>query len=131
MSSIPNELKYSKSHEWVRVLEDGNLQVGITEHAQELLGDLVFVELPEMGQQIAVEEEIGVVESVKAASDIFSPVAGDVVAINEGLEGSPELVNQEPYEDGWLYTVKPSNNSGLDKLLSADDYKEHIESEDH
>lgn len=131
MSQIPSELKYLSSHEWVRVEEDGTVTIGITDHAQDLLGDVVFVDLPEVGAEINAGDEAGVVESVKAASDIFSPVTGEVIAINEALEDEPELVNSDPYNDGWFFKVKISDRSELDVLLGADDYAEACEAEDH
>lgn len=126
MSEIPSELKYTRSHEWVRQEEDGSLTIGITDHAQELLGDLVFVEPPEVGRQLNAGEECAVVESVKAASDVYSPVSGEVVASNEALEDTPELINQSPYEDGWLMRVKPEDASALDQLLDADTYRTEV-----
>ena len=132
MSIIPGELRYLSSHEWVRLEEDGETAtVGITDHAQDLLGDVVFVELPELDSVITAGEEAGVVESVKAASDIFSPISGTVIEINEGLEESPELVNSDPYDDGWFYKVKISDADELSSLLSAEEYTEVCESEDH
>lgn len=131
MSNIPGELKYLSSHEWVRVEADGTATIGITDHAQDLLGDVVFVELPEVGAEINAGEEAGVVESVKAASDIFSPVSGEVLAINEALEESPDLVNNEPYEDGWFFKVKLTDESDLEPLLDADAYSAACEAEDH
>jgi len=132
MSNIPSELKYLSSHEWVRVEADGETAViGITDHAQELLGDVVFVEVPELGAEIAAGDEAGVVESVKAASDIFSPVSGEVVAINEALEESPETVNSEPYDEGWFFKVKLSDVTELDALLDAEAYKDVCEADDH
>ena len=131
MSNIPGELKYLSSHEWVRVEADGTATIGITDHAQDLLGDVVFVELPEVGAEIHAGEEAGVVESVKAASDIFSPVSGEVLAINEALEESPDLVNNEPYEDGWFFKVKLTDESDLEPLLDADAYSAACEAEDH
>lgn len=131
MSNIPGELKYLSSHEWVRVEADGTATIGITDHAQDLLGDVVFVELPEVGAELNAGEEAGVVESVKAASDIFSPVSGEVIAINETLEESPDLVNNEPYEDGWFYKVKLTDESDLETLLDADAYSAACEDEDH
>ncbi len=132
MSNIPGELKYLSSHEWARLEEDGTtVTVGITDHAQDLLGDVVFVELPEVGAEIAAGEEAGVVESVKAASDIFSPVSGEVIAINEDLEDAPETVNSEPYEDGWFFKVKISDAEELNSLLDADAYAEVCEADDH
>ncbi len=120
MSNLPTELKYAKSHEWVRLEDDGSLTVGITDHAQELLGDMVFVELPEVGAELVAGDECCVVESVKAASDVYAPVAATVTAVNEAVEDSPELVNQDPYGDGWLFKLK--DVSGLDDLLDADGY---------
>lgn len=121
MSETPTELRYAETHEWART-EDGIVTVGITDHAQEALGDVVFVELPEPGQWLAVREEAGVVESVKAASDIYAPVSGTVLQINEGLEDSPEIVNLDPYGDGWFFRVEPDDTAELDELLDADTY---------
>ena len=129
MSETPNELKYADTHEWARA-QDGIVTVGITDHAQEALGDVVFVELPEPGQWVAAREEAGVVESVKAASDIYAPVSGTVVSINERLEDSPELVNQDPYGDGWFFRVEPDDAAELDELLDADAYIESCAEED-
>ncbi|KZY36004.1 glycine cleavage system protein H [Oleiphilus sp. HI0081] len=132
MSLIPGELKYLSSHEWVRLEEDGEtVTIGITDHAQDLLGDVVFVELPEVDAVIEAGEEAGVVESVKAASDIFSPVGGTVLETNEGLEDSPETVNSDPYDDGWFFKLKISDPQELEGLLSADEYKEICEAEEH
>ena len=129
MSSTPSELKYASSHEWARLEEDGTVTVGISDHAQEALGDVVFVELPELGASLAAGDEAGVVESVKAASDIYSPVGGEVVAINEQLEDEPETVNGDPYHDGWFYKLKPSDTGELDSLLSAEDYQQQCDEE--
>lgn len=131
MSNYPSELHYAKSHEWVRRDEDGHYTVGITEHAQELLGDMVYVELPEKGSEVAAGDEAGVVESVKAASDIYSPITGEVIAINEKLADNPEKVNKDPYGTGWLFRVKAADESEMDDLMDADDYAEHVESEEH
>lgn len=131
MSNIPNELKYAKSHEWVRDEGDGTVVVGITDHAQELLGDLVFVELPEVGDTVDAGNECAVVESVKAASDVYSPVSGEVVAVNEGLADAPETVNEDAFGEGWLFKVKLSAASELDDLLDDEAYAEVIESEEH
>lgn len=121
MSNTPAELKYAASHEWARL--DGDIvTVGITDHAQDALGDLVYVELPNVGDQIGAGDEAGVVESVKAASDIYAPVSGEIVEVNEALVDAPEIVNTQPYTDGWLYKIKASDVSELDKLLSADEY---------
>ena len=122
MSNIPADLKYTKSHEWVNNNDNGTITVGITDHAQESLGDLVFVELPEVGKELEAEEACAVVESVKAASDIYAPLAGEVVEVNEALEDQPELINSDPYGDGWLFKLKIADTGSLDGLLSADDY---------
>jgi glycine cleavage system H protein len=129
MSQTPSELKYASTHEWARLEEDGAVTVGITDHAQEALGDVVFVELPEVGAQLAASDEAGVVESVKAASDIYAPVAGEVIAINAQLEDEPEIVNSDPYNDGWFYRLQPSDISELEALLSAEDYQRQCEEE--
>lgn len=121
MSQTPEELKYSASHEWAR-LEGDIVTVGISDHAQDALGDLVYVELPSVGDMVQAGDEAGVVESVKAASDIYAPVSGEIVEINEALADSPETVNSAPYTDGWLYRIRVSDVSELDKLLSADEY---------
>ena len=131
MSEIRPELKYLASHEWLRVESDGTAFVGISDHAQDAMGDLVFVETPEVGSTVTAGEEAGVVESVKAASDIFSPVGGTVVEINESLEESPEFVNSDPYDDGWFFKLKISDVEELDGLLSAEEYTEICEAEDH
>jgi glycine cleavage system H protein len=131
MSNIPTELKYLPSHEWVRVDADGTATIGITEHAQDLLGDVVFVELPDVGAEINAGEEVGVVESVKAASDIFSPVGGEVIEINETLEETPDFVNSDPYNDGWFYKVKLTDESDLAELLDAEAYAAACEAEEH
>ena len=103
MSNIPAELKYIASHEWLRLEDDGTITVGITDHAQDLLGDVVFVELPDVGDIIAVDDEISVVESVKAASDVYAPISGEVVEVNEALEDDPEIINSDPYGEGWFF----------------------------
>ena len=123
MSQTPSELKYAASHEWARLEEDGSVTVGITDHAQDALGDVVFVELPDVGDSLAAGDEAGVVESVKAASDIYAPVAGEVIAVNAKLEDEPETVNADPYNDGWFYKLQPGDTSELDGLLSAEDYQ--------
>ena len=130
MSDTPSELKYAKSHEWARLEEDGSVTVGISDHAQEALGDVVFVELPEVGDTLSAGEEAGVVESVKAASDVYAPITGEVIAINELLEDAPETVNSDPYTEGWFYKLQPADASELDALLSAGDYVLHCEEED-
>jgi glycine cleavage system H protein len=120
MSHIPADLKYTKTHEWARLNPDGSVTVGITDHAQEQLGDMVFVELPELERVVTAGEECAVVESVKAASDVYSPLAGEVVAVNEALTEKPELVNQDPYGEGWLFQLQPGE--ALDGLLDAAAY---------
>ncbi len=122
MSDIPSDLRYAASHEWARLESDGSVTVGISDHAQEALGDVVFVELPEVGQQLAAGQQAGVVESVKAASDIYAPVSGEVVAVNDQLTDSPEMVNSEPY-GSWFFKLKPNDTAELDKLLDAEGYK--------
>ncbi len=122
MSNTPSELKYASSHEWARLEEDGTVTIGITDHAQEALGDVVFVELPGVGDSLAAGDEAGVVESVKAASDIYAPVGGEVIAVNAQLEDEPEIVNGDPYNDGWFFRLQPSDSGELEKLLSAEDY---------
>jgi glycine cleavage system H protein len=131
MSNIPEELMFTYSHEWVRNDGDNTVTIGITDHAQELLGDLVYVELPEIGQQIDAGAEAGVVESVKAASDIYSPVSGEVIEINEDLSDAPETINEQPYDGGWIFKVRLSNTSELDALLNAEAYTGVVEAEDH
>ena len=130
MSEVPLELGYAATHEWAKQDEEGLIVVGISDHAQDALGDIVYVELPEVGQQIVAGEEAGVVESVKAASDIYAPVSGAVEEINEGLEDSPETVNQDPYGDGWFFKLKVTDERELDDLLDADAYQELCESEE-
>jgi glycine cleavage system H protein len=119
--NVPSNLKYTKSHEWVRADSDGTITVGITEHAQDLLGDLVFIDLPEIGKVLAAEQEAAVVESVKAAADVYAPVAGTVTEVNEALADAPELVNQNAYA-AWLFKMKPGNSDDLDALLDASAY---------
>jgi len=131
MSEIPAELRYSRSHEWVRVEDDGTVTVGITDHAQDQLGDMVYVELPEVGASYGAGDACAVVESVKAASDVYCPVAGEITAVNEGLADAPELVNQDAYGDGWLLRMKPADTAELEGLLDAEGYKAFIESEAH
>lgn len=127
MSNVPADLKYASSHEWVRSEGNGVYTVGITEHAQELLGDMVFVDLPEVGREVAAGEDCAVAESVKAASDIYSPISGEIVAVNGELEGSPELVNSEPYGAGFLFQIKASDDAELANLLDAEAYSASIE----
>ncbi len=126
--SIPAELKYTASHEWVRVEADGSITVGITEHAQELLGDMVYVEAPTVGRSFVAAEECAVVESVKAAADVYAPVAGTITAANGDLDSAPELLNSAPY-DNWIFKMQPA--AGLDNLLDAAGYQAVIDSEDH
>lgn len=125
MSDIPADLRFAESHEWARLEADGTVTVGISDHAQEALGDVVFVELAEVGAQFKAEGQAGVVESVKAASDIYAPIAGEVIAVNEELSGSPELLNSDPY-GAWIFKLKPSNSVDLEKLLDAAGYKAAI-----
>ena len=128
--STPNDLKYTKSHEWVRLESDGTVTVGITQHAQELLGDMVFVETPDVGRKLAQREECAVVESVKAAADVYSPISGEVTAVNPGLAVAPEKINQDAYE-AWLFKLKPTNVADLNQLMDATAYQKMLESEDH
>lgn len=127
MSSIPANLKYLDSHEWVRLESDGTVTIGISDHAQSALGDLVFVEVPEVGKTLAKGGAAAVVESVKAASDVYSPISGEVIATNESLGAAPELVNQDPYGNGWLFKLKPGNAGELDQLLDAQAYQKVVE----
>ncbi|HEX7341217.1 MAG TPA: glycine cleavage system protein GcvH [Rhodanobacteraceae bacterium] len=131
MSSIPGDLKFLKTHEWARLEDDGLVRVGISEHAQELLGDLVYVELPDVGVRVEVENGAAVVESVKAASDIYPPVSGEVVAVNEDLAEQPELINEDAYGKGWLFVIKPDDKNDLDALLDPEAYAEQVESDEH
>jgi glycine cleavage system H protein len=125
MSSLPKELKYSEEHEWVKV-EGEKVRIGITDFAQSELGDIVFVELPEVGDEIEADEPFGSVESVKTVSELYAPVSGKVVAVNEELDDSPEFVNESPYEKAWMIVVEPSDSSEVDKLMSAEQYEEMI-----
>ena len=127
MSSIPENLKYTRTHEWVKKLDDGFVLVGITDYAQSTLGDVVFVELPPLKKQFQQHEEFGVVESVKAASDLYSPLSGEIIAINESLSQKPELLNKSPYDEGWLIKIKPHNLKEWDMLLDAKGYLKSIE----
>lgn len=130
MTRIPKELRYTQTHEWVRSEDDGTLVIGITDHAQSQLGELVFVELPDIGDVISSSDEICVVESVKAASDVYSPISGKIIAINEDLEEAPNLVNTDPYGDGWLVKIDPSDAEELQELLEADAYEEYLEEDE-
>jgi len=129
MNEAPDDLKYSKSHEWVRANDDGTVTLGITDHAQGQLGDMVYVEVPEEGRELEAEEACAVVESVKAASDVYSPIAGTVVAANEALADAPEAVNNDAYGEGWLIKLKPADASALDGLMNAGDYQAFVASE--
>ena len=127
MSNIPTELKYASSHEWLRSEGNGVYTVGITEHAQGLLGDMVFVELPEVGDAVTQGDDCAVAESVKAASDIYAPLSGEIVEVNDALADSPELVNSSPYEEGWMFKIKVSDEAELSALLDAEGYKNSID----
>lgn len=132
MSEIPGDLKFLKSHEWARVESDGSVTVGISDHAQGLLGDLVYVELPEVDGEAKAGETIAVVESVKAASDVYSPVTGTVIKVNSALTDKPETINEDAYGEGWLYVVQPSDLAAeLEDLLGPDDYAEVLEDDEH
>ena len=124
MSDIPGDLKFLSSHEWVRIEADGSATVGISDHAQDLLGDIVFIELPEIGQEIDAENDAAIVESVKAASDVYSPLSGKITEANSMLEEQPETVNSSPFEDGWFFKMTPSDLGELESLLSPEDYNE-------
>ncbi len=130
MSTIPANLRYAKSHEWVLDNGDGTVTVGISDHAQQALGDVVFVELPEVGRTLTQEEEFGVIESVKAASDLYAPIAGEILEVNESLEDAPEAVNESPYEEGWIMKVRLEDVTDLDALLDADAYKAVTDADD-
>ena len=129
MSNVPADLKYTRTHEWVRDLKDGTVEVGITDHAQHALGDLVFVEVPEVGRQLGAGEPCAVVESVKAASDVYSPIAGEVTASNPELGTTPELINQDAFGAGWLMRLKPANISVLSELMSPGEYADVVKEE--
>lgn len=122
MSNIPAELKYVESHEWLRKEADGTITVGITDFAQAALGDVVFIELPDVGTEVEADEDIAVVESVKAASDVYAPIAGKIVAVNEELVDAPEKANEDPYGDAWFFRMEPTDPNVLDGLMSAEDY---------
>lgn len=124
MSNIPTELKYVESHEWLRKEEDGTITVGITDYAQASLGDVVFVELPDVGDEVEVDQDIAVVESVKAASDIYAPISGTIVAVNDDLVDAPESANEDPYGKAWFFRMKPANEGDYDNLLTAEQYAE-------
>ena len=124
MSNIPSDLRYATTHEWVRPEGDGTFTVGISEHAQELLGDMVFVELPDVGATVSAGDDIAVAESVKAASDVYAPIGGEIVGVNEELEDSPELVNSDPFGDGWLFRIKADDAQEVEGLLDAEGYED-------
>ena len=126
MSAIPSDLKYTKDHEWLRLESDGSVVVGVTDYAQESLGDVTFVELPDVGDTFAAGDTFGVVESVKAASDLFMPISGEIVSINEDLADAPEKVNSSPYGDAWLLKIRPEDSAEIEKLLSAADYEKLV-----
>ena len=123
--SFPDDLRYSESHEWVKPGDDGIATVGISDYAQSELGDVVFVELPEVDTQVSARDEVSVVESVKTASDLYAPVSGEIVAVNELLADSPETINSSPYDDGWIFKIRMSNDEELKELLSAEEYREN------
>lgn len=127
MSEIPTELRYTQSHEWVRQEDDGTVTIGISDHAQGLLGDLVFVELPEVGSDMSAGEACSVVESVKAASDVYMPVSGEILEVNEALIDAPEMINDSPFDDGWLFKVQPTAEQELENLMDSDAYQEEID----
>ena len=127
MNEIPGDLKFRPSHEWVRIEQDGTVTVGISDHAQDLLGDIVFVELPDIGAQMNSEDEVAIVESVKAASDVYSPVSGKIIEVNELLLDNPETINESPYSDGWFYKIQPDNLDEINELLSPQEYGEVCE----
>ena len=131
MSEIPGDLKFLKSHEWARVEDNGQVTVGISDHAQGLLGDLVYVELPNVGDTVTAGAAVAVVESVKAASDVYSPVSGKVVAVNDALSDKPETINEDAWGEGWILVVQPDSLNELNELLTPDDYSELLEDEDH
>lgn len=131
MSNIPVELKYARTHEWARVNDDGSVTVGISDSAQDQLGDMVFIEVPEVGQTLVAEEACAVVESVKAASDVYAPVGGKVVEVNERLADTPETVNQDAYGEGWIFRLEAADETGMAALMDADQYQAFLESEGH
>ncbi|HET8899470.1 MAG TPA: glycine cleavage system protein GcvH [Rhodanobacteraceae bacterium] len=131
MSEIPGDLKFQKSHEWVRIEDNGIARVGISDHAQGQLGDLVYVELPEVGANVEAGNGVAVVESVKAASDIYAPVSGEIVEVNDALGDKPETINEDAFGDGWIFAVRMSDRAELDALLSADEYAEQMEDDEH
>jgi len=131
MSNIPDDLHYTKTHEWVKQDADGTVTVGITDHAQNLLGDMVFIELPDAGAAYNTGDDCAVIESVKAASDVYCPISGEITETNEALVDAPEMVNQDPFGDGWLFKLKPNDAGEVEDLLNAEAYKELAEEESH
>ena len=131
MRNIPDELKYAKTHEWVRTNDDGSVTVGISDNAQDQLGDMVFIELPEVGQTVDAKEACAVVESVKAASDVYAPVGGEILEVNEALTDSPETVNQDAYGEGWLFRLQPATPAEMETLMSGEAYELFLASEAH
>ena len=131
MAEFPETLRYANSHEWAQLMEDGSVRVGISDHAQDALGDVVYVELPEIGLVVNAMDEIAVVESVKAASEVFAPVSGEVVEVNQSLEDSPETVNEAPYAGGWFLRLEPSDVQELDNLMDAGAYQQHCAQDEH
>ena len=129
MSNIPDDLKYASTHEWIRVDDDGTATVGISDHAQDALGDIVFVELSEPGATVNARDEVAVVESVKAASDIYAPISGEIIAVNDALVDAPETVNSSPYENAWFFKMSIGDEGELDELMDADTYSDHCEDE--
>ncbi|KPK11651.1 MAG: glycine cleavage system protein H [Acidithiobacillales bacterium SG8_45] len=129
MSNIPGELKYSKSHEWVRINDDGSVTIGITEHAQDLMGDMVYVELPETGASLNQGDDCAVVESVKAASDVYAPIGGEILEVNDALADAPETINSDPYGEGWIFRMTPADGAEIDALMDANAYEELVASE--
>jgi glycine cleavage system H protein len=131
MSNIPVELKYANTHEWVRANDDGSVTVGISDNAQDQLGDMVYIELPEVGQTVEAKEACAVVESVKAASDVYAPLGGEILSVNEALTDSPETVNQDAYGEGWLFRMQPADAAEMDVLMSGDAYEQFLAAEAH
>jgi len=131
MAEYPGELKYAESHEWARVEDDGTVTVGISDHAQDSLGDVVYVELPEIGTDVSAKGEAGVVESVKAASDVYAPISGKILSVNETLEDAPETVNDSPYNQGWFFRLQPTDLTELESMLDANAYQALCDSEEH
>ncbi|NNM13622.1 MAG: glycine cleavage system protein GcvH [Gammaproteobacteria bacterium] len=131
MSTVLEDYKYTKTHEWVKVEDDGSVLVGITDHAQDALGELVFVEIPDQGINVVAGDAVAVVESVKSASDIYSPVSGEIIASNEELEATPELVNEDAFERGWIFRLQPTDMGEVEELLDASAYQAQLDDEDH